>query len=219
MHRHLRHENKKKTESQPSKYIAYIHWAGSFFFICTLRQNRQNCSRHRGLEHDEGGNKNENHSSTHPSIHPSFTLFNPIIVASSTLPTHKYQSTTIILIEKGIMKMARFSNTVLLFSLLLVQLSHHLVQAGYTFQAPTAATRWVAGQTGLVTIVSNDKADDETKATDRLLTITLRNDRNTAAVIKDGLQLLIPVDSDAAQVSWTWEWLVPADMPAGAIYR
>ncbi|KAG0248766.1 hypothetical protein BG011_009930 [Mortierella polycephala] len=114
--------------------------------------------------------------------------------------------------------MARFSNTVLLFSLLLVQLSHHLVQAGYTFQAPTAATRWVAGQPGLVTIVSTDKAKANTKVTDRLLTITLRNDRNTAAVIKDGLQLLVPAGSAEKQVSWTLDWVVPADMPGGLIY-
>ncbi|KAI7819274.1 hypothetical protein BC939DRAFT_460750 [Gamsiella multidivaricata] len=118
----------------------------------------------------------------------------------------------------------------LLFCLLiLLALStQHLVQAdkSYSFFAPTAATRWVAGQQGLVSIISTDKAKGDASPTDRLLTITLRTksggifpSTTVVATIKDGIQLLIPANSTATQVQLDiTDFIVPATLTAGENY-
>ncbi|KAG0377091.1 hypothetical protein BGX24_006721 [Mortierella sp. AD032] len=127
--------------------------------------------------------------------------------------------------------MARFtscksssSSLLFLFSLLLTLLTTQTVQAAYTFQTPTAATRWSSGQPGLITLVSTDKATASTTPTSRLLTITLQR-RGTfgigsvVATIKDNVQLLVPVGSTAPSVTLViQDWIVPATMVAGDKY-
>ncbi|KAF9146126.1 hypothetical protein BGX30_003982 [Mortierella sp. GBA39] len=135
--------------------------------------------------------------------------------------------------------MARFSScrssnnytflflTTLLFTLLSILLTSHTTSAGgYTFQNPTAATRWSTGQPGLITIVSTDAAKADTPTTSRLLTITLRissggifGSSTTVAVIKDAFQLLVPLGSTTGSVTLTIsDWVVPATLAAGDKY-
>ncbi|KAG9069968.1 hypothetical protein KI688_009298 [Linnemannia hyalina] len=117
--------------------------------------------------------------------------------------------------------------TTLLFTLLSILLTSHTTSAGgYTFQNPTAATRWSTGQPGLITIVSTDAAKADTPTTSRLLTITLRissggifGSSTTVAVIKDAFQLLVPVGSTTGSVTLTIsDWIVPATLAAGDKY-
>ncbi|KAF9909944.1 hypothetical protein EC991_007747 [Linnemannia zychae] len=126
--------------------------------------------------------------------------------------------------------MARFSSCkssnllslffTLFIALLTTQTAH---AASYTFQTPTAATRWTPGQPGLITIVSTDKASASTPPTSRLLTITLRvgtgglfGSSTTVATIKEGIQLLVPVGSATPSVTLViQDWIVPATMPPG----
>lgn len=138
------------------------------------------------------------------------------------------------------MRMARFSScsssnnnttflflTTLLFTLLSILLTSHTTSAGgYSFQSPTAATRWSTGQPGLITIVSTDAAKADTPSTSRLLTITLRissggifGSSTTVAVIKDGFQLLVPPGSTTGSVTLSIsDWVVPATLAAGNRY-
>ncbi|KAF9081430.1 hypothetical protein BGX23_000876, partial [Mortierella sp. AD031] len=125
--------------------------------------------------------------------------------------------------------MAR-SNVFFLFALLLLTLlssqPSSTVHAGYTFQTPTGATRWTTGQPGLITIVSTDKASANAPPTSRLLTITLRigtggifGSSTTVAVIKDGVQLLVPAGSTTPSVTLAIsDWVVPATLTAGNKY-
>ncbi|KAK3836035.1 MAG: hypothetical protein JOS17DRAFT_735902 [Linnemannia elongata] len=117
--------------------------------------------------------------------------------------------------------------TTLLFALLSILLTSHTTSAGgYTFQNPTAATRWSTGQPGLITIVSTDAAKADTPTTSRLLTITLRissggifGSSTTVAVIKDGFQLLVPPGSTTGSVTLAIsDWVVPATLAAGSRY-
>ncbi|KAF9155532.1 hypothetical protein BG015_009508 [Linnemannia schmuckeri] len=117
--------------------------------------------------------------------------------------------------------------TAFLFSLLSFLLTSHTTSAGgYTFQNPTAATRWSTGQPGLITIVSTDAAKADTPSTSRLLTITLRvssggifGGSTNVAVIKDGFQLLVPPGSTTESVTLAIsDWIVPATLPAGNKY-
>jgi hypothetical protein len=102
-----------------------------------------------------------------------------------------------------------------------------VVHAGpYTFTTPTAATRWTAGQPGTITLISTDKANADTKPTDRLLTITLRLGKGgifggstQVAVIQDGVQLLVPFKGTETQVKLDVNnWIVPAGTAAGDKY-
>ncbi|KAG0013010.1 hypothetical protein BGZ82_002313, partial [Podila clonocystis] len=112
--------------------------------------------------------------------------------------------------------------------LLLVTLVHlaTFAHAGYSLQTPTAATRWVVGQPGSITIVSTDKATATTSPTARLLTITLRTANGglfggstLVATIRDRVQLLVPAGSTQPSVSLTInDWVVPANVPAGTKY-
>ncbi|KAG0071091.1 hypothetical protein BGZ92_004316, partial [Podila epicladia] len=114
------------------------------------------------------------------------------------------------------------------FLLLLVTLVHlaTFAHAGYSLQTPTAATRWVVGQPGTITIVSTDKATATTSPTARLLTITLRTANGgifggstLVATIRDRVQLLVPAGSAQPSVSLTInDWVVPANVPAGTKY-
>ncbi|KAF8943700.1 hypothetical protein BGZ47_005126 [Haplosporangium gracile] len=117
--------------------------------------------------------------------------------------------------------------TTLLFSILSLLLTSHTTSAGgYTFQNPTAATRWSTGQPGLITIVSTDAAKADTPTTSRLLTITLRipsggifGGSTNVAVIKDGFQLLVPPGSTTGSVTLAIsDWVVPATLAAGNKY-
>ncbi|KAF9415025.1 hypothetical protein BGZ94_000210 [Podila epigama] len=115
-----------------------------------------------------------------------------------------------------------------LLLLVLLALAHlvSVAHAGYSFQTPTAATRWVAGQPGTITIVSTDKAAANTSPTARLLTITLRRAKGgllggstLVSTIRDRVQLLVPVGSTQPSVSLTInDWVVPANVPAGTNY-
>ncbi|KAF9916942.1 hypothetical protein FBU30_001069 [Linnemannia zychae] len=105
------------------------------------------------------------------------------------------------------------------FLLSLLITTPSIVHAGpYTLQAPTSATRWMAGQPGIVTVISTDKADAKTKPSDRLLTITLRiakggifGGSTVVAVIRDGVQLLVPLKGAERQVKLDVnDWVVPA---------
>ncbi|KAI9236508.1 MAG: hypothetical protein BYD32DRAFT_418646 [Podila humilis] len=112
--------------------------------------------------------------------------------------------------------------------LLLLTLVHLAVfaHAGYSLQTPTAATRWVVGQSGTITIVSTDKATASTSPTARLLTITLRTANRgifggttLVATIRDRVQLLVPAGSTEPSVSLTIsDWVVPANVPAETNY-
>ncbi|KAG0357932.1 hypothetical protein BG005_002921 [Podila minutissima] len=112
--------------------------------------------------------------------------------------------------------------------LLFVTLVHlaTFAHAGYSLQTPTAATRWVVGQPGTITIVSTDKATATTSPTARLLTITLRTANGgifggstLVATIRDRVQLLVPAGSAQPSVSLTInDWVVPANVPAGTTY-
>jgi hypothetical protein len=117
--------------------------------------------------------------------------------------------------------------TTLLFSLFSLLLTSHTTNAaGYSFQTPTAATRWSTGQPGLITIVSTDAASANTPTTSRLLTVTLRvssgglfGGSNQVAVIKDGFQLLVPPGSATPSVTLVIsDWVVPATLAAGNKY-
>ncbi|KAF9360786.1 hypothetical protein BGX26_007737 [Mortierella sp. AD094] len=118
------------------------------------------------------------------------------------------------------------STYLLLFQLLALSSQHNLVQAGdYSLQTPTAATRWVAGQAGQITIVSQDKATSATPTNGRLLTVTLRYYKNlfqpdvVAATIRDHVQLLVPFGSTQTQVSLTInDFIVPATLTPGTNY-
>ncbi|KAK3845946.1 MAG: hypothetical protein J3R72DRAFT_487179 [Linnemannia gamsii] len=112
-------------------------------------------------------------------------------------------------------------------ALLLSLLTTAIVHAGpYTLSTPTAATRWTPGQPGLITILSTDKADADTKPIDRLLTITLclatggiLNRSTQVAVIQSGVQLLVPFKSAETQVKLEISnWVVPATAAAGDKY-
>ncbi|KAF9116335.1 hypothetical protein BGX27_003328 [Mortierella sp. AM989] len=115
---------------------------------------------------------------------------------------------------------------VLLVQLLALSSSQNLVQAAdYSFTTPTAATRWVAGQPALVTIVSTDKAKSAAPSNDRLLSITLNVNKgifqpnSLVATIKDHVQLLVPFGSTQTQVSLSInDFVIPANVPAGDKY-
>lgn len=113
----------------------------------------------------------------------------------------------------------------LLLLLTLVYLAT-FAHAGYSLQTPTAATRWVVGQSSTITIVSTDKATASTSPTARLLTITLRTANRgifggttLVATIRDRVQLLVPAGSTEPSVSLTIsDWAVPANVPAETNY-
>ncbi|KAF9282756.1 hypothetical protein BGZ88_010859 [Linnemannia elongata] len=114
-----------------------------------------------------------------------------------------------------------------LLSLLVLILTPTTVHAGsYTLTTPTSATRWTAGQSGAITLLSTDKAGASTKPTDRLLTITLRLGKGgifggstQVAVIRDGIQLLVPFKGTENQVKLEVnDWVVPAGTAAGDKY-
>ncbi|KAG0340162.1 hypothetical protein BG000_000540 [Podila horticola] len=122
-----------------------------------------------------------------------------------------------------------FSSSPRSFLLLLFVTLIHLAtfaHAGYSLQTPTAATRWVVGQPGTITVVSTDKATATTSPTARLLTITLRTANGglfggstLVATIRDRVQLLVPAGSAQPSVSLTInDWVVPANVPAGTNY-
>ncbi|KAG0209202.1 hypothetical protein BGX28_010489 [Mortierella sp. GBA30] len=129
--------------------------------------------------------------------------------------------------------MARFSKSpfVLLLSFVLLHLtflsSTPLVHAGdYSVQTPTGATRWVAGQLGLVTIVSKTKAKPNQSTNDELLTITLQKGdsgklgfSSKVTTIRDRVQLLIPESSTQSFVTLDIsDWVVPANVVPGTDY-
>ncbi|KAG0282191.1 hypothetical protein BGZ96_000750 [Linnemannia gamsii] len=127
------------------------------------------------------------------------------------------------------MKATLTTPTFLLLSLLaLVAITPTtVVHAGpYTLTTPTAATRWTAGQPGAITLLSTDQAKADTKPTDRLLTITLRLGKGgllggstQVAVIRDGVQLLVPFKGTENQVKLDVNnWIVPAGTAAGDKY-
>ncbi|KAG9069189.1 hypothetical protein KI688_010086 [Linnemannia hyalina] len=114
-----------------------------------------------------------------------------------------------------------------LLSLLVLIITPTAVHAGpYTLTTPTSATRWTAGQPGSVTLLSTDKAGASTQSTDRLLTITLRVGKGgllggstQVAVIRDGIQLLVPFKGTEKQVKLdVSDWMVPAGTAAGDKY-
>ncbi|KAF9144624.1 hypothetical protein BGX30_012175 [Mortierella sp. GBA39] len=114
-----------------------------------------------------------------------------------------------------------------LLSLLVLIITPTTVHAGpYTLTTPTSATRWTAGQPGSVTLLSTDKAGASTQSTDRLLTITLRLGKGgifggstQVAVIRDGIQLLVPFKGTENQVKLeVSDWIVPAGTAAGDKY-
>ncbi|KAF9439186.1 hypothetical protein BGZ76_009358 [Entomortierella beljakovae] len=114
------------------------------------------------------------------------------------------------------------STYLLLLQILTLFSCNNVVQGAYSFSTPTAATRWVAGQAGQLTIVSTDKAKSATPTNDRLLTITLCKNKNIfqpnelVATIKDHVQLLIPFGSALTEVSLTInDFVVPSTIPAG----
>lgn len=120
-----------------------------------------------------------------------------------------------------------FTTPVLFLLSLLVLILAPTVHAGpYTLTTPTSATRWTAGQPGSITLLSTDKAGASTKPTDRLLTITLRLGKggifggsNQVAVIRDGIQLLVPFKGTENQVKLeVSDWMVPAGTAAGDKY-
>ncbi|KAF9087661.1 hypothetical protein BGX23_007954 [Mortierella sp. AD031] len=124
------------------------------------------------------------------------------------------------------MKSSFLASALLLLSLL-ASSPNTVVHAGpYSLLTPTAATRWQPGQPGLVTILSTDKAKASTKPTDRLLTITLRISKGglfggstQVAVIRDGVQLLVPAGSAESQAKLEIaNWVVPANVEPGAKY-
>ncbi|KAF9135182.1 hypothetical protein BG015_003304 [Linnemannia schmuckeri] len=114
-----------------------------------------------------------------------------------------------------------------LLSLLVLVLTPSTAHAGpYTLTTPTSATRWTPGQPGAITLLSTDKAKASTKPTDRLLTITLRLGKGgifggstQVAVIRDGVQLLVPFKGTENQVKLdVTNWVVPPGTAAGDKY-
>ncbi|KAF9288674.1 hypothetical protein BGZ68_010797 [Mortierella alpina] len=114
----------------------------------------------------------------------------------------------------------------LLLHLTLLSSQLTLVQAGsYSFQTPTAATRWTVGQPGQINIVSKDRAGANTKPDDKLFKVTLERRglfgiHTTVTTIRDRVQLLIPA-ANPQQTEVTMDindWLVPLNVPAGDKY-
>ncbi|KAF9994630.1 hypothetical protein BGZ65_009742 [Modicella reniformis] len=106
--------------------------------------------------------------------------------------------------------------------LFLTLATYSLVEASdYSIGAPTAATRWVAGQQGLV-IITSQLVKVNPAPTDNLLTITLERSKflgsDTVATIKDGVQLLMGFnDTQPASLS-IMDFVVPTTLPAGNNY-
>ncbi|KAF9364152.1 hypothetical protein BGX34_002366 [Mortierella sp. NVP85] len=95
--------------------------------------------------------------------------------------------------------------------------------ADFSLTAPTVATRWVAGQQGLVIAVSLKRAKaDPPSPSDTLMRVTLERKgfigSTTVATIREVVQLLMkPTDTVPAQLTIS-DFIVPADMPPGNKY-
>lgn len=123
--------------------------------------------------------------------------------------------------------MTHFPRTLALLSYMaafLALATYNPVEAGdYSLTAPTSATRWVAGQQGLVIAVSVKRSKvDPIPPGDDLLTITLRRKNGllytTVATIRDGVQLLMgPTDTEPKTLTIS-DFIVPVDLPAGNNY-